>query len=126
MSAIPDHLSRSAGRGLSPPDWRAQAHCPEPLPPAAARPASGADQRIAPGLVVQVGQPGLTQGLNGGVCNHRGLLGTVDLVAARDVQPPVPGQAISHLHLRLRAGHLRRGGAVTAIIPANHSSEAVT
>src|SRR5579859_795924 len=95
LSAIPDHLSRSAGGGHSPPDWRAQAHCPEPLPPAAARPASGAGQCIAPGLFVQVGQPGLTQGLNGGVGNHRGLLGTVDLVAGRDVQPPVPVQAPS-------------------------------
>src|SRR5579859_4364170 len=81
LSAIPDHLSRSAGGGHSPPDWRAQAHCPEPLPPAAARPASGAGQCIAPGLFVQVGQPGLTQGPNGGVGNHRGLLGTVEAAA---------------------------------------------
>src|SRR5215470_375336 len=60
LSAIPDHPSRSAGRGHSPPDWRARAYRPEPLPPAAAGPANGADQRITPGLFVQVGQPGLT------------------------------------------------------------------
>jgi hypothetical protein len=47
------------------------------------------------GLVMHLGQPGLAQGLNGGVCNHRGLLGAVDLVAVGDVQPPVPGQAPS-------------------------------
>src|SRR5215470_20068853 len=81
LSAITDHPPRSAGKGHSLPDWRAQAHCPEPLPPTAARPARGAGQRITPGLVVQVGQPGLTQGLNGGVCHHRGLLGAVDLEA---------------------------------------------
>jgi hypothetical protein len=94
MSAIPDHPSclpeevirRQIG---------APRRCPEPLPPAAAGPASGADQRITPGLVMHVGQPGLAQGLNGGVWNHRGLLGTVDLVAARDVQPSAPGQAPS-------------------------------
>ena len=38
--------------------------------PGVAGPASGADQRIAPGLVVQLGDPGLAQGLNAGVCHH--------------------------------------------------------
>ncbi len=41
------------------------------LPPGAAGPASGADQRIAPGLVVQLGDPGQAQGLNGGVSSSR-------------------------------------------------------
>ena len=43
---------------------------PGPLPLGVAGLASGADQRIAPGLVVQVGDPGLAQGLNGGGCHH--------------------------------------------------------
>ena len=47
-----------------------------------------------------------------GTCETRNIKSGSEkgTVAARDVQPPVPGQAISHLHLRLRAGHLRRGG----------------
>jgi hypothetical protein len=77
-------------------------------------------------LFVQVGQPGLTQGLNGGVGNHRGLLGTVDLVAGWDVQPPVPVQAPSRTSAYDRAQVTCGEGAVTAIIPANHGSEAVT
>src|SRR5215470_14222246 len=58
MSAIPDYPS-----GLPAEVIRRQIgaprRCPEPLPPAAAGPASGADQRITPGLVMHVGQPGL-------------------------------------------------------------------
>src|SRR5262245_51866492 len=65
------------------------------LPPGAPGPASRAGQRIAPGLVVQVGEPRLGQGLNDGVSRHRGLLGAVDLVAVRSTwlrhrQPAVP------------------------------------
>jgi hypothetical protein len=45
-------------------------------PPSAAGPAGGAGQRITPGMIVQVGQPRLAQGLNnGGVSNHRDLPG---------------------------------------------------
>ena len=43
---------------------------PGPLPLGAAGPVSSADQRIAPGLVVQVAQPVLAQGLNGDACHH--------------------------------------------------------
>ena len=115
------------GPPSSPRDSRARAHCPGPLPLGAAGPASCADQRIAPGLVVQVAQPGLAQGLNGGVCNHRGPLGAVDLVAARDVQPPGARSgtiAAPPLGTARRSPAARR--AVTAIIPVGHSSEAVT
>jgi hypothetical protein len=55
------------------------------LPPGAAGPAGGTGQRITPGLVVQFGEPGLTQGLDGGVWHHRGLLSamtTLVMVAA--------------------------------------------
>src|SRR5262249_7798491 len=65
------------------------------LPPGAPGPASRAGQRIAPGLVVQGGEPRLGQGLNDGVSRHRGLLGAVDLVAVRSTclrprRPAVP------------------------------------
>jgi hypothetical protein len=60
---LPRH--RRQGRGVA--CLVGRAHGLGPLPLGAAGPASGADQRITPGLVVQVGQPGLAQGLNGGV-----------------------------------------------------------
>jgi hypothetical protein len=43
------------------------------VPPCSPSPAGGAGQRIALGLAVQVGEPGLTDGFNDGV-EHRGLL----------------------------------------------------
>src|SRR5205807_6328745 len=61
----PGRSDSQAVNSPPPRDSRARANRPGPLPPGAAGPASGADQRIAPGLVVQVGQPGLAQGLNG-------------------------------------------------------------
>jgi hypothetical protein len=68
MSAIPDHLITLLGlptevlrRGIRAPGRTAWDRCRR-----RGGPASGADQRIAPGLVVQVAQPRLAQGLNGG------------------------------------------------------------
>ncbi|HEV3290445.1 MAG TPA: hypothetical protein VG123_15765, partial [Streptosporangiaceae bacterium] len=57
--------------------------------PGAAGPASGASQRITPGLVVQFGQPRLAQPQNGGVRDHRGLLEDPELgPSARRYEPP--------------------------------------
>jgi len=47
------------------------------LPLGAASQADGTGQRIALRLAVQFGEPGLAQGLGGGVVHHRGLLGGV-------------------------------------------------
>ena len=55
---------------------------PALLPPSPASLAGGVDERIALGLAVQVGEPGLTDGVNDGV-EHRGLLGNVTGVISR-------------------------------------------
>jgi hypothetical protein len=55
------------------------------LPPGAASPADGPGQRIALRLVLQFGEPGLAQGLGGGVVDHhRGLLGGVVWLCVED------------------------------------------
>src|SRR5215472_1194380 len=91
LSATPDHPSRPAGRAPSPRHSRAWGPCLGPLPPRPAGQASGADLRIAAGLVVHIGQPGLAQSLNGGLCHHRGLLEAVNLVAALAAADARPG-----------------------------------
>jgi len=53
------------------------------LPLGTASPAGGAGQRIALRLVLQLGEPGLAQGLGGGVVHHRGLLGVAAWAMSR-------------------------------------------
>jgi hypothetical protein len=60
------------------------------LPPGAASPARGAGQVIALRLAPQFGEPGLAQGLGGGVVHHhRGLLGDVAGLCLEDAAKAV-------------------------------------
>jgi hypothetical protein len=61
------------------------------LPSGAAGLAGGAGQRIALGLVVQFGEPGLPQSLRSSGVHHRGLLGCELTLVPR--MPPGPGGA---------------------------------
>jgi len=60
------------------------------LPLGAASPAGRAGQRIALRLVLQFGEPGLAQGLGGGVVHHRGLLGVVAGLCPEDAAKAGP------------------------------------